>query len=82
VFLCLHPYKKTSLKVEHLHKISLNFCGPYTILKRVGEVAYELDFPSHSKIHHVFHVSCLNNLIGIKFQTQTTLPELDVEGSI
>jgi hypothetical protein len=48
----------------------------------VQQVAYQLAFPSHSKLHPVFHVSCLKKVIGTKFQTQTNLPELDEEGSI
>jgi hypothetical protein len=58
------------------------FYGLYTVLKRVGQVAYHLSFPNHSKLHLVFHVSCLKKVIGTKCQTQTTLPELDEEGSI
>ena len=53
-----------------------------TILKNVGYVAYQLAFPSPSKLHYGFHVSCLNKVIGTKFQTQANLPELDEEGSI
>jgi hypothetical protein len=45
-------------------------------------VAYQLAFPSHSKLHLVFLVSCLKKVIGTKCQTQTNLPELDEEGSI
>ena len=45
-------------------------------------MAYQLSLPSHSKLHHVFHVSCLKKVIGTKCQTQTNLPELDEEGSI
>ena len=36
VFLRLQPYKKTSLKVEHCHKLAPKFYGPYIILKHVG----------------------------------------------
>jgi hypothetical protein len=32
---------------------------------------------SHSNIHHIFHVSCLNKAFGTKYHTQTNLPELD-----
>jgi hypothetical protein len=56
--------------------------GPYTVLKSVGQVAYQLALPSHSKLHPVFHVSCLKKVIGTKCQNQTSLPELDKEGSI
>jgi hypothetical protein len=48
----------------------------------VGHVAYQLNFPSHCKIHFVFHVSSLNKVIGTKYQTQTNLPMLEEEGSI
>jgi hypothetical protein len=48
----------------------------------VGEVAYQLAFPNHSKLHLVFHVSCLKKVIGTKCHTQNNLPELDEEGSI
>jgi hypothetical protein len=45
-------------------------------------VTYQLAFPSHSKLHPFFHVSCLKKVIGSKCQTQTNLLELDEEGSI
>jgi hypothetical protein len=48
----------------------------------VGQVAYHLAFPSHSKLHHAFHVSCLKKVIGTKCQIQPNLPELAKEGSI
>jgi hypothetical protein len=56
--------------------------GPYTILKRVGQVDYQLAFPNHSKLHPIFHVSCLKKVIGTKCQNQINLPELDEQGSI
>ena len=40
VFLRLQPYKKTSLKVKHCHKLVPKFYSPYTILESVGQVAY------------------------------------------
>jgi hypothetical protein len=58
------------------------FYGPYTILKRVGQVTYQLALPSDSKLLPVFHVSCLKKVIGAKCQIQTNLPELAEEGSI
>jgi hypothetical protein len=82
VFLRLQPYKQTSLKDEHCQKLAPKFYGPYTVLKHVGQVAYHLAFPSSSKLHPVFHVSCLKKVIGTKCQTQTSLPELAEEGSI
>jgi hypothetical protein len=58
------------------------FYGRYTVLKRVGQVSYQLSLPNHSKLHPVFHVSCLKKVIGAKCQIQTNLLELAEEGSI
>jgi hypothetical protein len=82
VFLRLQPYKQNSLKVEHCQKLAPKFYGPYIVLKRVGQVAYQLALPNHSKLHPVFHVSCLKKVIGTKYQIQNNLPELVKEGSI
>jgi hypothetical protein len=75
VFLCLQPYKQTSLKVEHCQKLVPKFYGPYTVLKCVGQVAYQLYFPISSKLHPIFHVSFLKQVIVTKCQTQTSLPK-------
>jgi hypothetical protein len=82
VFLRLRPYKKTSPKVEHCQKLAPKFYGPYTVLKRVVQVTYQLALPSNLKLHPIFHVSCLKKVIGAKCQIQTNLPELAEEGSI
>jgi hypothetical protein len=82
VFLRLQPYKQTSLKAEHCQKIAPKFYGPYTVLKHVGQVTYQLALPRQSKLHTFFHVSCLKKVIGTRCQIQTNLPELVEEGSI
>ena len=82
VFLRLQPYKQTSLKAKQCQKLAPKFYGPYTVLKCVGQVAYQLALPSQSKLHPVFHVSCLKKVIGTRCQLQTNLPELAEEGSI
>jgi hypothetical protein len=66
VFLGLQPYKQTSLMNEHCQKLAPKFYGPYTALKHVGQVAYQLALPSHLKLHLVFHVSCLKKVIGTR----------------
>ena len=82
VFLRLQPYKQTSLKDKGCQKLSPKFYGPYQVLQRIGEVAYKLALPPTAKIHPVFHVSCLKKVIGNNCRVQTSLPELDEEGSI
>jgi hypothetical protein len=39
-------------------KLSPKYIGPFKILKRRGEVAYQLELPENlSGVHDVFHVS-------------------------
>ena len=46
-------------------KLRPRYVGPYEILQRVGEVAYELALPVElSFIHPVFHVSMLKKCLG------------------
>ncbi|XP_027364443.1 uncharacterized protein LOC113871550 [Abrus precatorius] len=45
-------------------KLTSRFIGPYQILRRIGNVAYQIDFPPFlSNIHDVFHVSQLKKYI-------------------
>jgi hypothetical protein len=76
----LQPYKQSSLKKSWVEKLKPRFYGPYRIMRRVGEVAYELELPEGRKIHNVFHVSCLKKAVGQFINTSEELPPLDEEG--
>ena len=82
MFLHLQPYKKTSLKVKGRQNFSPKFYGPYQSIQSIGEVAYKLALPEQSKIHPIFHVSCLKKVVGQNCHIQMTLPKLDEEGSL
>lgn len=49
----------TNLSLVGTPKLNPRFIGPFLVLKRVGEVSYKLELPSHMKIYPVFHVSRL-----------------------
>ena len=51
-------------------------------MQNISSVSYKLEFPPRTKLHLVFHVSCLKKVIGQNIPTQTVLPELDEEGTI
>ena len=64
-----------SLKQAKIH-------GPYKVLQNIGTMAYKLELLASSRVHPVFHVSCLKRVIGEKLPVQTIFPELDEEGKI
>jgi hypothetical protein len=82
VFLRLQPYRQSSLKRSGAEKLKPRFYRPYRITRRVGEVAYELDMPTGSRIHNVFHVSCLKKAVGQQVSVSEELPPLDEEGQL
>lgn len=45
VFLCLQPYKKTSLKLKGHKNLVPRFYEPYKILQKIGHVAYKFELP-------------------------------------
>jgi hypothetical protein len=64
------------------NKLSPKYYGPYKVLQKIGTMAYKLELPASSRVHPVFHVSCLKKVIGDKIPVQTIFPELDEEGKI
>ena len=83
VFLQLQPYKQLPLKqAKKDNKLSPNYYGSYKVLQKIGAMAYKLELPAASRVHLVFHILCLKNVIGDKLPVQKILPKLDEEGKI
>ena len=60
-------------------KLAPRYIGPFKILQRRGEVAYQLELPeSLSGVHDVFHVSQLKKCLRV-LEEQITLEELIVK---
>ena len=56
---------KVVMRFGNKGKLSPWYMGPYEILQRVGEVAYELALHVElASAHRVFHVSMLNKCLG------------------
>ena len=82
VYLILQPYRQSTLKGKGDEKLNPRFYGPYIILRKVGEVDYELEFLEDSKVHNIFHVSCLKKVVGKQVTISIEFPTLDDEGKL
>ncbi|XP_070011430.1 uncharacterized protein [Nicotiana sylvestris] len=64
VFLKVSPMKGV-MRVGKKGNLSPCYIGPYRILQRIGQVAYELELPQElAVVHPVFHVSMLKKFMG------------------
>lgn len=64
VYLKISPMKGV-MKFRKRGKLSPRYVRPYGILRRMRNVAYELELPSElASVHPVFHVSLLKKCIG------------------
>jgi len=55
VYVKLHSYREVFVNQTQC-QVEL---GPYKILDCIGEIAYRIELPAHSKIRNAFHVSQL-----------------------
>lgn len=59
VLVKLERYKQNSVALRKNHKLGMHYFGPFTVIEKVGQVAYKLQLPPEAKIHPMFHISHL-----------------------
>ena len=64
VFLRLQPYKQSSLKLKGNQTLAPEISSPYTVLQKIGSVAYKLALPP----------SRIQQVIGTNISAQIILP--------
>ena len=55
--------KKSSLRLGSCAKLAPHYCGPFEILSKIGQVAYQLELPPNLRVHNVFHIYVLKKYV-------------------
>lgn len=65
----LKKYQQATAANQLSHKLEHKYFRPFTILDKIGEVAYKLQLYAQSKIHNVFHYP----LLKLYFKGETNM---------
>jgi hypothetical protein len=74
VFLKLQPSVQIYLAPRANQKLVFKYFGPFKIVAKIGTMAYELQLPSSSSIHTLFHVSQLKHAVTDQTEVVSTMP--------
>lgn len=59
MYLQIRPHRQGSLGQKLHPKLAAGFCGPFSVLKQVGTIDFQLQLPAMARVYLVFHVSKL-----------------------
>jgi hypothetical protein len=81
-----HSEEQVLLSTEHLQlknapvrKLKRRFVGPFSVVRQVGPVAYELQLPASWKIHKVFHTSLLRPFRTSRWSSPQEKEDAEIE---
>jgi hypothetical protein len=81
VYLKVSPMRGTR-RFRVKGKLAPRYVGPFKIIDRKGEVAYQLELPPQlSDVHDVFHVSQLKKCLRVP-EEQLSMEDLDLGGDL
>jgi hypothetical protein len=81
VLLKLRPYVQSSVGNRPCPKLAPKYFGPYSLVARIGTVAYKLQMQENSQVHPMFHVSHLKPYtpdFSLVFSELPSVPQLDI----
>ena len=75
--------KKISLRLGSCAKLAPHYCGPFEILSRIGQVAYQLALSLNLRVHNVFHIFVLKKYLhDVTHVVDSNVVQVEPEGEI
>jgi hypothetical protein len=80
VYLTVQPFRPSPWRRGGVERMRPCLFGPFRVIQRAGEVAYELELSAGSQGRSIYHVSCLQRVWGPQVTTPIELLPLDERG--
>ena len=75
VYMKLGQQHLKALTPQPISKLSPKYYGPFTIVEKIGTIAYRLQLPEETQMHLVFHISLLKKTIRTQ-RSNASLPPI------
>jgi hypothetical protein len=70
---------QSSLTSRANQELAFRYFGPFSVLQKVGNIAYKLALPYTSIIHPIFHVLQLKKVVGDDIHASASLPSWNLD---